>query len=341
MVNEIKRTVWYAWFALTLLALLLGGMVGRAGASQGGSFPGGATPPAWRGETGTAVAPGGMPRVNYAPRSSSTPRVNYVPRSSSTPPPLIQQPVVVIEPDNPDENPLPAEAWKEWPVLPAAISAEMRQIYQEGLRNGTDPRAFSVIGDCQSQPEFFMGVFDTDPFSLQLLPAYLRETARQYTGSFGRSSPTVQDGITAGAVLWGEWANKYQDGQACQAGETPLACELRLNNPSIVLIHVGTHWEGRNERYLTMIIETIKEHGAVPVMVTKADNREKDERVNLQSVRVAQELGIPVWNFWASVQNTPNYGLVTGSDKDLNEQALEIRRYSALQVLDMIWRAVK
>jgi hypothetical protein len=220
-----------------------------------------------------------------------------------------------------ESMPLTAEDWKEWPVLPAHISEEMRRLYQVGLRKGTDPTAFSIIGDCQSQPEEFLGIFDTDPRSLSNLPAPLHETARHFAGNFGRYSPTIRDGITAGAVLWNEWANNYHRGQVCKANENPLSCELRVNNPSIVFIHIGTHWEARNHRYLTLIVEMIKEHGAVPVMVTKADNREGDERINYQTVQVAEELGVPVWNFWASVQHTPNNGLEDNSAMYLNARS--------------------
>jgi hypothetical protein len=257
-------------------------------------------------------------------------------------PPLISEPVPVTGAIGGAESMLlTAEDWKEWPVLPAYISEEMRRLYQEGLRKGTDPTAFSIIGDCQSQPEEFLGIFDTDPRSLANLPAPLQETARNFAGNFGRYSPTIRDGITAGAVLWNEWANNYHRGQVCKANENPLSCELRVNNPSIVFIHIGTHWEARNHRYLTLIVEMIKEHGAVPVMVTKADNREGDERINYQTVQVAEELGVPVWNFWASVQHTPNNGLEDNSAMYLNHEAAEIHRYSALQVLDLVWRAVR
>jgi hypothetical protein len=253
----------------------------------------------------------------------------------------MQTPFPLTGPSSVDTRQLTVENWKLWPVLPVEISDEMRRLYQAGLRKGTHPRAFSVIGDCQSLPEVFLGVFDTNLRVRTLLPGPLRETARNFSGSFGRPSPTVRDGLTAGAVLWNEWAKSYQRGEVCRPNETPLACELRINNPSIVFIHIGTHWEARNVRYLTLMIEQIKEHGAVPVMVTKADNREKDERINLQSVQVAQEQGIPVWNFWAAVQHTPNQGLQDGSDMYLNDEAIEIHRYSALEVLDLVWKSVK
>jgi hypothetical protein len=325
---KIQRTAGYLLIAPLLAMLLFTGVVERAEAAREIDSPEAKSPIAMPAPFSTAI-PGSVPRWNGG--------TTY----ALTPPALNDQTIPATELARPSAPQLPAEAWKDWPVLPFEVSAEMRALYQGGLRKGTNPGAFSVIGDCQSQPEVFMGMYDTEPRSLRLLPANLRDTARNFTGSFGRVSPTVRDGITAGAVLWNEWAKNYQGGRVCQPGESPLTCELRINKPSIVFIHIGTHWESRNERYLTLIIETIKEHGAVPVMVTKADNREKDERINLQSVRVAQEQGIPVWNFWASVQGTPNGGLEDGSDMYLNEQAMEIHRISALQVLDLIWRGAK
>jgi hypothetical protein len=76
------------------------------------------------------------------------------------------------------------------------ISAEMQAVYRRGLEMGNDPRAFSVLGDCQSLPEVFMGVFDSDPAVLAALPGPLRETAAHFAGSFDRYSPTVKDGTT-------------------------------------------------------------------------------------------------------------------------------------------------
>ena len=77
------------------------------------------------------------------------------------------------------------------------------------------------------------------PWSPACLPE-LQAAVANFTGSFNRQSPTIKGGTTAGAVLWDAWhENKY----TCQANETPLDCELRLNKPSIVIINLGTHYE--------------------------------------------------------------------------------------------------
>lgn len=237
----------------------------------------------------------------------------------------------------PPETATPAD-WKSWPILPV-VSAEMRAVYRLGLENGNDPHSFSILGDCQSLPEEFLGVYDNDSSVLAALPDPLQETVRYFSGSFDRYSPTVKNGTTTGALLWGEW-NDNEENQ-CQPGETPLDCELRIHRPSIVIINIGTHWETRNYRYLTIIFEKIIEHGAVPVLATKADNRELDERVNQDLANLAEEFDLPVWNFWAAVQNLSNGGLDSNSTWELSDEAKEIHRLSALQALDAVWRAVK
>ena len=55
---------------------------------------------------------------------------------------------------------LDPENWKAWPIIPSGISDRMRQIYQEGLANGNNPNAFSILGDCNSEPDVFMGIYD-------------------------------------------------------------------------------------------------------------------------------------------------------------------------------------
>lgn len=231
---------------------------------------------------------------------------------------------------------LPFERWKEWPVLSTTVSDELRQVYHEGLARGNNPHAFSFLGDCQSQPEVFMGIYDSDPDSVKQLPQHLQETVKRFSGSFDRYSPTVKDGTTEGALLWAQWNDNKE--KKCTPGETPIDCELRVHKPSIVFVHIGTHWEARNRRYLTTIIEKIIEHGAVPVLVTKADNRELDERVNENLTSLAEEFQLPMWNFWASVQHLPENGMEPGSDMYLSEEGLIIHRQGGLEALDAVWR---
>jgi hypothetical protein len=219
-----------------------------------------------------------------------------------------------------------------------------RLLYQQGLALGNDPHAFSVLGDCQSLAETFMGVYDTDPAQVVSLPADLQAAVAQFTGSFNRESPTIKGGTTAGAVLWGAWhENKY----TCQTGESPLDCELRLHKPSIVIINLGTHYETRNITYLRKILDRLTGQGIVPILTTKADNRELDERLNQEMALLAVEYDVPLWNFWAAVSDLPNNGVGVKKGEEflgeiyLSEEGLERHRYTALQALAAVWTAVK
>jgi hypothetical protein len=148
-------------------------------------------------------------------------------------------------------------------------------LYQHGLELGNDPVAFSILGDCQSLAETFLGVYDTDPAQVARLSPVLQEAVKNFQGSFSRESPTVKGGTTAGAVLWDAWhENKY----TCRVGESPLDCELRLHRPSIVIINLGTHYETRNITYLRKIRPADGRH--VPILTIKADNCVLDECLN-------------------------------------------------------------
>ncbi len=52
-------------------------------------------------------------------------------------------------------------------------------------------------------------------------------------------------------------------------------------------------------------LERLLANGTVPILVTKADNLELDERVNNNLAALAEKYDLPMWNFWASVQDLP------------------------------------
>lgn len=226
--------------------------------------------------------------------------------------------------------------WKEWPIFPQYMPESMQEVYEYGLANGNDPHAFSILGDCHSLPEVFLGVYDTEPANVQSLDENLQETVAQFQGSFDRYSPTVVLGSTEGALLWAEW-NENEEGY-CLDNELPIDCEIRYHNPSIAFIRLGTHWETRNEDYLRILIEKLLENGTVPIITTKADNREQDERINQNLINLAVEYDLPVWNFWASVQDLPDKGLSGEDNMYLSDEAYAIQRIDGLKVLDWAYR---
>ncbi len=233
--------------------------------------------------------------------------------------------------------------WKHWPVLPV-VTERARTIFRIGQALGNDPHAFSVFGDCQSEPKVFMGVYEKDPAAVLALPTPLQETVLWFMGSFNRKSPTVRGGTTTAALLWSAWhQNKY----TCTVYESPITCELRIHKPAFTIIHVGTHYENSNADYMRRILDQLIAAGVVPILASKADDRELDNRVNAGYAQLAAEYAIPFWNFWAAVDGLPNRGLYTRPDAAyqgdlyLTDEAAAIHRLSALEALDVVRRAVE
>jgi hypothetical protein len=232
--------------------------------------------------------------------------------------------------------------WMSAPILPEP-SDTVRNIYEYGQTLGRNPNAFSIFGDCQARPAEFFGLFETDENLVSSLTPELQETVNYFYGSFNRESPTAQDGTTPGALLWDQW---HRGEYGCTFAETPVECELRVQNPSFVIIQIGSHFESRNTEYLQKVITQLIDAGVVPILATKADNRELDFRINRDMVLLAQEFDLPLWNFWASLSDLPNRGLYTRDDRPLQgdiyltDEAQEIHRQTGLEVLDIVWRYV-
>jgi hypothetical protein len=238
---------------------------------------------------------------------------------------------------------LPPERWMDWPIIPS-ISARAREIYQNGLVMGNNHNAFSKIGDCQSVPASFLGVYDrAGAYSFSTENQYLQETIEYYQGNFGREGEAVRGGFNTATVLSPMWANT----QVCLPGETPIECENRVNNPSIAFISLEVWFSGRTpevyEKYLRRIIDYNIEQGVLPILATKADNVEGDHSVNYTIAKLAYEYDLPLWNFWLAVQSAPNHGLdpndTTGFH--LNVNGWNIRGFTALQVLDKVRRELE
>ena len=225
-------------------------------------------------------------------------------------------------------------------ILPT-VDPSIRDIYEYGQTLGNDPHAFSIFGDCQSRPDAFFGVFETDPQVVADLSPELQEMVANFQGSFNRESPTSQDGTTPGALLWTQW---HRGEYGCTFDETPVQCELRIHRPSFVLIQIGTHFESRNTEYLRKIINQLIDAGVVPILATKADNRELDDRINKDMVLLASEYDLPLWNFWAALSDLPGRGLyvIKGREQQgaiyLNEEASLRHRMTGLEALNIVWR---
>jgi len=235
------------------------------------------------------------------------------------------------------------EKWKVWPVIPEGIDPSLQKVYERGLALGNDPHAFSIFGDCQARPADFLGVFETDNELVESLSPELQEAVEHFEGSFNRESPTARDATTPGSLLWNQW---HQGEYGCTFAETPVECELRSHRPSFVVIQIGTHFESRNTEYLRRIILQLMDAGVVPILATKADNREHDERINRDMALLAAEYDLPLWNFWAALSDLPERGLYIMKGREgqgpvyLNEEATMRHRMTGLETLNAVWRAV-
>jgi hypothetical protein len=220
------------------------------------------------------------------------------------------------------------------------LSATAKQIYLKGIQNGNDPSRFSTVGDCQSEPNVFMGIYATDRYYLGDNYQYLQETINFFQGSFDRKSLSVRDGLSAPSALTPLWA----DHKACDPNENPVACELRTYHPSLVFVNLGTNWKPgasaeRYGAYLRQIVDLLIVQGSLPILSTKADNVEGDNSLNRETAQVAYDYDLPLWNLWLAVQYLPNHGLDSSrEDIYLTTEAWDRRNFTALELLDALRR---
>jgi hypothetical protein len=249
--------------------------------------------------------------------------------------------------------PLPGNGWMEMPVAPETLNERTRQLFRLGQEMGRDPRRFSVIGDCQSIPVYFLTGFDGTPgkdYFLGDTYANLQETIDYYKGSYG-GGVAANGGQNVAAVFSPLWA----DPAKCESNEGPLACELRLSRSCLALISLEENWNGDLEGYRANLIEIVKyciSQGVIPVLTTKASNLEGDHSINRTIAEVTREYGIPLWNYWLSLQGLPSKGLIKDGfhltqgwsgrfdyrKPELVKSGWAVRNLTALQVLDFLRR---
>ena len=250
--------------------------------------------------------------------------------------------------ETPTRTPHPDE-WTNAPVIPETLSERAQEIYSMGIELGRDANAFSKVGDCGGTPSWFLGPFDQGPNGYRLGDyEYLSEVIAYFHGSYERTSIAVHDGFNAASILSPIRANR----ELCEDGETPLACEFRLNNPSVALIMIGTNdvyhvdeFEGR----MRQIIEYTIEQGILPVIASKPDNLEGDHAINQILYSLALEYELPYWNLWRAFQDLPDKGLqedgahITFSAPFFDDEYAMLagwpwRNLTALQTLDFLMR---
>lgn len=251
------------------------------------------TPPVTPRFTATLPAPTEAPQPTDTPTPTPTPLPTDIPTATPVPTP---DPARMI-------NGIPFEAFA---VIPPEAADHVRQIAAAGRALGRDPRHFSKLGDSAVLVDSNLTRFDNGPVTLGPY-AFLQPGVDYYAGSWARYGAGARVGLAAVGVFDPMWANPAY----CTAGEHMLACEIRLNNPGVLLIRLGTN-DGNAElyeRYMRQIVEYTLDAGVIPVLGTKADRFEGDDSINQATRRLAAEYRVPLWDFDLLAETLPNRGL--------------------------------
>lgn len=230
-----------------------------------------------------------------------------------------------------------------------AARAHVRDIFAQGQALGRDPRAFSKVGDSTMVYPPFLAVFDRQIYQLGKY-AYLQPTIEQYAGTFGRTSVAVKKGMHT----WSEFEPAWSIPELCAPDEGPLACEIRLNNPSIAIIRLGandTEFPHEFERNLNAIVKYCLERGIIPVLGTKPDRQEGESNLLNNIVRkTASAYSLPLWDYDLIAGTVPGRGLEPdlihmqgGGTRDFTSPAAmragdALEDLTALMVLDALRR---
>ncbi|RPI91631.1 MAG: hypothetical protein EHM40_15195, partial [Chloroflexi bacterium] len=163
----------------------------------------------------TQIAPAEIPSNPPQPPSPTstsaaapwTSRPAVIPTSTTTPIPAV--PVTVS-----------CEEWQSWPVIPA-VSETTRELYQRGQADGSNPRAFSKIGDGEIAAQWFFTAFDLGQGYYDLGPYLgLVPVIEHFDGSFGRLGMAARRGFNTERIL----DPSASDRESCEEDESPLTC---------------------------------------------------------------------------------------------------------------------
>jgi LysM repeat protein len=192
-------------------------------------------------------------------------------------------------------------------ILSPDTLAYTQAIYAKGQELGRNPHAFSKMGDSTVENDHFLSRFDTGPYDLGDY-AYLQRVIDHFPGSFNRDSAAVRIGLHSWTVFDPIWADKA----ICQPNETVIACEIRLHNPSILLIRLGSNDTGAPSLYdesMRQIVQYAIDNGVVPIIGTKADRNEGSNQNNDIVRQISADYQIPLWDFDPVAGTLPNRGL--------------------------------
>lgn len=278
------------------------------------------------------------------------------PDDDATPPPITATPAPSATPE-PSPTPLGPTTINGVPLsdiapLPPETIANVQAIYSRGQTLGRDPKAFSKLGDSTLLNPHFLGPFDAGDYNLGEW-GYLQPSIDRYKGSFARHGVGTHPGLHSWTVFDPMWADK----KWCEPGEHALACEVRLQNPSVLFVRLGSNDSGSPSgfRYnVRQVIEFAIANGVIPIIGTKADRFEGSNENNEILRELAAEYHVPLWDFDLLAETLPGRGLdkdnihliIDELPHDFTDPAAFQRGHamqdlSALVVLDQIRRVIE
>lgn len=270
--------------------------------------------------------------------------------STNTSQPAITETVETVTPIPPTLEGVSCEEWQSFSVVPT-VSENVRAIYQRGQATGNNPHSFSKVGDGEISTAWFFTMFDLGESYYDLGPYEdLAPAVEHFEGSFERMGMAAKRGFNTERIL----DPALSDPNLCEPGESPLDCELRSHQPSFAILSLGTNqaWQPEEfERGMRQILDRLLSKNIVPILSTKGDNLEGDQRINRTIACLAQEYDVPLWNFWAAIQPLPNhglqadlehltYGITDFDDEHALQTAWTVRNLTALRALNSVWREV-
>ena len=267
--------------------------------------------------------------------------------------------------DNPQPIKLVYPPTPEGGVNVSRIGGGARAIYLNGQAAGNQRNVFSKVGDSLSDTPNFLRALGGS-YNLRGYGSLLPMIQFFSGGNALGGNPFVSGSISAHAS-WGE-VSVLDPGSAdhgrCNSGETPVACEMRVVKPSVVIIMIGTNnspafppdvFGGR----LRQIVETCIQANVVPILSTLPPRAQYNDNIiayNQVITSMASSYGIPLTDLYSALVNLPDHGY--GSDGihlsvppggpsatvDFTPENLQygstMRNLTVLQILDSVWKNV-
>ncbi|MCP4424394.1 MAG: hypothetical protein GY803_07885 [Chloroflexi bacterium] len=236
-------------------------------------------------------------------------------------------------------------------ILPDETIQRMQEVYALGQEMGRDSNRFSKLGDSIIANADFLTRFDK-PGTYILGPYdHLQPVIDKFLGSWDRFGVAIRIGLRAWGVFDPAWADK----DWCEPNEVMIDCEIRLNNPSILIIHLGSNDLDANfDEFLRKTVGRALELGVIPVLLTKADRYEsEDNRNNITIRQAAADFAVPLIDFDIVAETLPNRGIKEGDNVHLSgplshdynqpiiyEKGHTVHNLTVLLMMDRIWKEV-